>query len=86
MHVAPPSYGEFEPDLPQPRRPLPSRPSGPVQFLHDVVRQMRAVAWPTAEAASRAAAVVLLTLLLVIGYLLVVDVATVSFVDRITGR
>lgn len=47
---------------------------------------MKLVAWPASQVVTRYAAVVLLTLLAVVGYLLVVDVAASGLVDSITGR
>jgi preprotein translocase subunit SecE len=44
------------------------------------------VSWPASEAVSRTAAVVLLTLVVVMAYLLVVDVASASFIERVTRR
>ena len=82
----PPRYGDFEPELPRRPRPRPQAHAEPLAFLHDVVRQMRMVVWPSTGDISRYATVVGFTLVLVIAYLLVIDVAMSTFIDRVTGR
>lgn len=59
---------------------------GAAQFLLEVVRQMKLVAWPSSREVTQYAAVIGFTLLVLVAYLLVVDVAASGLVDRVTGR